>query len=176
SNSASSGLFRSTSILLSSFGNGTSFLSGTALYCTLVALPCAGATVMNTPSAHGPFFSERLRWPSLASSELCGATYFCQPSVASALSTASAVCGTGLVVVNIVLAGLAKTSLAPATRGSRLVSSVPSDFSDLEQPAASSRTQRHEANIASGARPVRVVSNPLVPCMINLAFISHSIP
>ncbi len=145
-------------MLLASFGNGTSFLSETALYCTLVALPCAGATVMNTPSAHGPFLSERLRWLSLASSEVCGATYFCQPSVASALSTVSAVCGSGLVVVKIVLAGLAKTSLAPATRGSRLVSSVPSDFSDLEHPAASSRTQRHETNNERG--PVGWPSEP----------------
>ena len=83
----------------------------TALYCTLVALPCAGATVMNTPRANGPFLSERMRWFVIRAAEVCGATYFCHPSAASALSTVSAVCATGLGVVKIVLAGLAKDFL-----------------------------------------------------------------
>src|SRR5262245_2896940 len=135
--SVSSGLFGSNSMLVASFGNGRSFLSTTALYCTLVALPCAGATVMNTPRANGPFLSEIVRWFESEDTEVRGATYFCHPSAASALSTVSAVCVTGLSVVKMVLAGLANTSLAPGTRGSLLVLSVLSDCgSDFEQPAS----------------------------------------
>src|SRR5690242_20946872 len=135
--SISGGLFGSNSMLVASFGNGRSFLSTAALYCTLVALPCAGAIVMKTPRANGPFLSEMRRWFASEDTEVCGATYFCHPSAASALSTVSAVCATGLGVVKIVLAGLANISLAPATRGSLLVLSVPSDCgSDFEQPAS----------------------------------------
>src|SRR4029077_10409717 len=152
-------------------GDVTSLVSGTALYCTLVALPCAGATEMYTPRASGPFLSDRLRWLSFSDTEVFGAAYFCQPSATRALSPAPAVCATGAEDVKIVLAGLEKMTLAPATRGSLLVSSVwlvsaaLSDFSDFEQAVASSRIHKSARNKESGAWPNRVL-DPVVPRML----------
>src|SRR6478735_6893866 len=163
-------------MLVASFGNGTSFLSGTALYCTLVALPCAGATEMYTPRASGPFLSDRLRWLSFSDTEVLCAAYFCQPSATRALSTVPAVCATGSEDVKIVLAGLEKMTLAPATRGSLLVSSVRlvsaalSDFSDFEQAVSSSKIHKSARNKESGAWPNRVL-DPVMPRMFDLAFV-----
>src|SRR5665647_1098348 len=50
--------------------------------------------------------------------------YFCQPVAASALSSVSEVCATVSGEVNIVVAALAKTSLAPLTRGRWALSNV----------------------------------------------------
>jgi hypothetical protein len=48
--------------------------------------------------------------------------------------------------VNIVVAGLAKTSFAPVTRGNRLVSDVASADSDFEQPDTNSDKQTSAAD------------------------------
>ena len=177
----SSGRSGEYSILLAPLGNGRSVFSATAAYCTLVALACAGAIVMNTFSACVPLFSDIIRDVGFSALEVNGATYFCQPPAASALSTASAACATGSGDVKIVVTALAKVSLAPATRGSRLVSSAPlsafsafcdlsafSDFSgsDFEHPPTSIARQEN-ANIRLCDLPRFVLPNRLSPTMIN---------
>src|SRR5664279_2405738 len=104
--------------------------------------------------------------------------YFCQPPAASVLSTVSAVCATESGEVKIVVAGLAKTSLAPLTRGSRLVSNTPlfaldslSVLDSLHPPASSAK----QANVRIKPRdfppkplsPKLLPPKPLPPPMVN---------
>src|SRR5450631_4048580 len=96
--------------------------------------------------------------------------YFCQPPAASALSTVSAVCATESGEVKIVVAGLAKTSLAPATLGRRLVLNVPSSgFSglDSEHPPASTAKQANAKIKPRDLPPKSLPPNPLSPPMVN---------
>ena len=132
---------------------------------------------MNTPRASGPFLSDRLRWLSFSDTEVLCAAYFCQPSATRALSTVPAVCATGPEDVKIVLAGLEKMILAPATRGRRLVSSVwlvsaaLSDFSDFEQAVSSSKIHKSARNKESGAWPNRRPRPcDAAACLISLSF------
>src|SRR5664280_1850243 len=99
--------------------------------------------------------------------------YFCQPPAASALSTVSAVCATESGEVKIVVAGLAKTCLAPLTRGSRLVLNTPlsaldspSVLDSLHPPASSAK----QANVKIKPRdfpPKPLPLKPLPPPMVN---------
>src|ERR1700690_1238014 len=79
----------------------------------------------------------------------------------SALPRVSAVCATGSGDVKIVVGALAKTSLAPLTRGRRLVSAASLPLSDLEQPASAAR--QIIANAKPRARPSRAVPNFVSP-------------
>ena len=94
-----------------------------------------------------------------------GATYFCQPPAASALSTVSAVCATESGEVKIVVAGLAKTSLAPETRGRRLASNAPvsalaSGLDSLHPPASTAKQAK--ANIKSRDFLKHIVPPPMI--------------
>src|SRR5665213_876980 len=99
--------------------------------------------------------------------------YFCHPAAASALSTVSAVFATESGDVKIVLAGLAKTSLAPVTRGRRLVSNTPlsASLSDLEHPAASAARQII-ANAKPRDLPRLVMPNCVSPPVVKISVAS----